>query len=110
VRFAQDDGIRGGSVAAWDPGKAASNLRKHGVAFEEAITGFDDPFAQIAPDVKHSLGRETRQWLIGETDSGRIAVVVFTDRSPGPVRRLISARSASRKERTLYEFYKRVPL
>jgi uncharacterized DUF497 family protein len=93
----------------WDPKKAAANQAKHGVGFEEAITAFDDPFALVAPDETHSTADEERRWLIGEADGG-VLVVVFTVRPPGDVYRLISARRASRKERTRYEASKGIPL
>jgi hypothetical protein len=78
------------------------NRIKHGVAFEEAITAFDDPYALVAPDPRHSTATEERTWLIGESDSG-VLVVVFTVREAGGVTRLISARHASRRERKRYE-------
>lgn len=86
----------------WDPEKAAANLAKHQVSFEVAITAFDDPDALIAPDPGHSSPSEVREWLIGRSDSG-VVVVVFTVRQPGNVYRIISARTASRKERRRYE-------
>jgi uncharacterized DUF497 family protein len=91
----------------WDPSKAASNKRKHNVAFEAAITVFDDPYALISPDPKHSTS-EPREWILGESDNG-ILVVVFTQRLHGTVYRIISARRAKRRERTLYEEFKRLP-
>lgn len=94
----------------WDPGKARSNLAKHGVAFEEAITAFDDPFALMAADPAHSTLQEQRTWLIGEADTGNVIVAVFTIRQLGQVRRLISARRVSRKERTRYEEAKGISL
>ena len=93
----------------WNSAKAAQNLQKHGVSFEEAITAFDDPFAWIAPDSKHSTPHEVREWLIGESDGG-VLVIVFTWRGAGEVVRLISARRASRKERSDYEKAKRVSI
>lgn len=89
----------------WDSKKSQRNLAKHGVSFELAITAFDDPFALIAADKKHSSEKETREWLIGESDSG-VLVVVFTFRISR--HRIISARKANRKERKLYEEAKRV--
>jgi len=86
----------------WDPRKADSNLAKHGIPFELAITAFDDPRFLIATDVRHSTPDERREWLIGESDLG-LLVVVFTLREPGLTRRIISARRASRKERRRYE-------
>ena len=86
----------------WDPKKAETNRKKHGLSFEQAITAFDDPFALIALDEKHSTGSELRQWLIGVSDVG-IVVTVFTVRQPGNVYRIISARRANRWERRHYE-------
>ena len=92
----------------WDGRKAASNLLKHHVRFEDAITAFDDPFALMAPDPKHSTATEARRWLIGESDIG-VVVVVFTVRQPDNVYRIITARRAGRKERTRYDETKSVP-
>lgn len=93
----------------WDPRKSTSNLRKHGLSFEAATGVFNDPFALLAPDPKHSSTDETREWVIGEIGSG-VAVVVFTRRENGRLIRIISARKASRQERALYEINKRVPI
>ena len=93
----------------WDAGKARRNFHKHGIAFEQAITAFDDPYALIAPDPKHSTTAETRGWLIGESDHG-VLVVVFTIRYGGQIYRIISARRASRRERSRYEELKRISL
>lgn len=93
----------------WDQAKAALNLAKHKIRFEKAITAFDDPFAWIAPDPKHSTAQEAREWLIGEADIG-VLVVVFTRREPGNVYRIISARRANRKEQKNYGEIKRVPV
>jgi uncharacterized DUF497 family protein len=93
----------------WDERKAAANRLKHGIAFDEAITAFDDPNALRAPDPGHSTPAERRSWLIGESDGG-VLVVVFTVRQPGDVVRLISARRASRKERKRYEESRRVSI
>jgi uncharacterized DUF497 family protein len=86
----------------WNPAKNEANLKKHGVSFKTAITAFDDPCSLVAPDPKHST-TESREWLIGETDGGKVLVVVFTKRLQGQVCRLISARPASRRERNRYE-------
>jgi len=93
----------------WDVEKAGRNISKHGIAFDQAITAFDDPFALIAPDERHSRAEEMREWLIGESDIG-VLVVVFTRRQTGRVYRIISARRASRRERRRYEEFKRVSL
>ena len=93
----------------WDKRKAVRNFKKHKIHFETAITVFDDPYALIAPDEKHSAVKEKREWLIGVSDNG-ILVVIFTKRIEGAIYRLISARKANKKERRLYEEYKRFPL
>jgi uncharacterized protein len=93
----------------WDARKAAANRAKHDIDFDEAITAFDDPFALVAPDPRHSTPDEERRWLIGQADHD-IVVVVFTIRQPGDVYRLISARRANRKERRRYEEAKGIPL
>ena len=92
----------------WDPAKAASNAIKHGISFLLAITVFDDPYALIAPDPEHSA-EERREWIIGESDRG-VLVVVFTERLEGRVYRIISARRANRRERKLYEEFRRLSL
>lgn len=89
-----------GLTFEWDDNKAASNLQKHGVAFDEAATAFGDPLSLTIPDPLHSED-EDRFVLIGETYRGRLVVVVHTTR--GDTLRLISARSATRSERRTYE-------
>jgi len=84
----------------WDPTKAASNPRKHGVSFEEALTVFGDPLARIHDDPFHS-DREGREIIVGHSTRGRLLLVHFTER-PGVIR-LISARRATRHERQDYE-------
>ena len=91
----------------WDNKKATQNIGKHGISFGEAITAFDDPFALLAKDEKHSSEAEVRQYLLGESDKG-ILMVIFTVRN---IRyRIISARKANRKERAWYEKAKRISL
>jgi uncharacterized DUF497 family protein len=84
----------------WDRNKAASNLDLHGVSFEEAATAFADPLSSTIFDPDHS-DDEDRFVLVGEAASGRLLVVVHTDRD-GSIR-LISARLATRRERQDYE-------
>lgn len=84
----------------WDPDKADSNLRKHGVSFDEAATAFADPLSLTIPDPDHS-SEEDRFVLMGETYHGRLVVVVFAER--GERFRIISARLATRRERRSYE-------
>ena len=84
----------------WDRRKAASNRRKHGVSFEEAATAFGDSLSLTIPDPAHSADEE-RFLLLGQSAAGRLVVVAHLDR--GDEIRLISARPASRRERTDYE-------
>jgi len=93
----------------WDPRKARSNLAKHGVSFELAMTAFDDPFGLVAIDETHSTPEEEREWRIGESDEG-VLVVVFTQRDQGRTCRLISARRANRRERRGYEDLRRLSI
>jgi len=90
-------------VFEWDPRKAASNLRKHEVSFEEATTVFDDARAVGATDLQHS-GVEPRVRWIGRSAAGAILMVVYTVRSSrdGEAIRIISARRANRAERATY--------
>ena len=84
----------------WDPDKAATNLKKHGISFEEATTSFFDILSVTISDPLHSEV-EKRAVLIGQSSSGRLLVTVHADR--GSRIRLISARTATRKERKDYE-------
>ncbi len=84
----------------WDLGKAAANLAKHGVAFEEASTAFADLLSFSRPDPRHSHG-ELRFAILGRSARGRLLAVFYTER--GPRTRIISARAATRRERGTYE-------
>ena len=84
----------------WDEAKALANLLNHGISFEEAKTVFGDPFALTIFDDKHSL-TEDRFIDIGFSTSGRLLIVVYTER--GARIRLISSREATARERTYYE-------
>jgi uncharacterized DUF497 family protein len=84
----------------WDEAKAAANVRKHGVSFEEAITVFSDPNTITILDVAHSE-TEDRFVDIGLSVSGRVLVVVYTER--GARIRIISCRKATPAERRQYE-------
>ena len=79
----------------WDPRKAGSNLKKHGISFAEALTVFSDSAARIFDDVDHSVD-ERREIIIGYSRRPRLLVVGFTERA-GRVR-IITARRASRAE------------
>jgi uncharacterized DUF497 family protein len=82
----------------WDAGKAATNLEKHGVPFEEAATSLLDPMA-LAREDERSEG-EARWVLIGMSANARLLTVVYTLRNEHRIR-LISARKATRKEASL---------
>ena len=84
----------------WDEKKARSNAEKHSVLFEEAATIFADALSLTIPDPSHSLA-EDRFVTIGRSHRGKLLVVVSTERSDNI--RIISARSASRRERRSYE-------
>lgn len=84
----------------WDPAKAAENLAKHGVSFEEAATVFRDALSATGPDPDHSVGEE-RFITFGFSTSGRLLVVAHTEH--GDIIRIISARLATAGERTIYE-------
>jgi len=84
----------------WDESKAAANLKKHGVSFEEAKTVFDNMLAVIFDDETHSMG-EQREIIIGHSQNNRLLLISFTERSNAI--RLISARLATRREREDYE-------
>jgi uncharacterized DUF497 family protein len=84
----------------WEAEKAAENLKKHGVAFDEALTVFADPLANIFADPDHS-GDERRELLIGHSARQRLLLVSFTDR--GRRTRIIGARRATARERRDYE-------
>jgi uncharacterized DUF497 family protein len=85
----------------WDLVKARSNLKKHGVSFEEARTVFGDPFELTIPDPDHSTG-EFRYLSLGQSERGRLLVVSYTERDPNIIR-IISARIASTAEKKQYE-------
>ena len=89
-----------GLVFEWDGAKAAANLRKHGVAFEEAVTVFADPLASIHDDPDHAEA-EGRELIVGSSATGRLLIVSFTDLADSV--RIISARRLTRRERRDYE-------
>jgi uncharacterized protein len=82
----------------WDDAKAATNLAKHGVSFEEAVTAVVDPNALYLAD---DSGSEQRLVAIGMSKQTRVLFVVHVER--GQRDRIISARVATRIEETLYE-------
>jgi uncharacterized DUF497 family protein len=85
----------------WDPKKAASNLKKHGIDFREAATVFDDPGSVAFPDTDHSTGQR-RYLIIGRSAHARILVVAYTELTEILIR-IINARLATRHEERFYE-------
>jgi len=82
----------------WNAKKADANVKKHGVAFDEALTVFADPLARIFDDPDQS-GEEKRE--IGHSTQSRLLVVGFTEREVKI--RNIHARRATKPERQDYE-------
>lgn len=84
----------------WDESKAARNLTKHGVSFQEAATVFGGPLSDTFDDPDHSA-EERRFLIIGTSQRGRMLVVSHTE--DGETIRLISAREPTPREREFYE-------
>lgn len=84
----------------WDPKKSEANQKKHGVSFHDAATVFADPLAITFSDPDHSVG-EHRFLTFGHSKVNRLLVVSHTERR-GKIR-IISARRATKQERTIYE-------
>ena len=84
----------------WNPAKARTNLRKHGVSFEESSSVFYDPLAVTGADPDHAE-REERMVTFGMSSTGRLLVVAHTER--GDAIRIINARVVTKHERRIYE-------
>ncbi len=84
----------------WDDIKAKRNMAKHGVSFEEAALVFADPLSLTIPDPLHSKAEE-RYITLGQSRDEFLVVVVHTDHRNHI--RIISARRASKQERSAYE-------
>ena len=84
----------------FDPAKAAGNLKKQGVSFDEAATVFDDPLSSTLPDDQHSED-EDRFITVGMSAQQRLLFVVYTERDSRI--RLIGARLVTAAEREQYE-------
>jgi uncharacterized DUF497 family protein len=87
-------------IFEWNSSKAAANLKKHGLSFEDAATVFADPLAITFPDPDHSAV-ELREITIGHTMKKGLVFVSHTQREHGI--RIISARFATRSEQKQYE-------
>lgn len=88
-------------VFEWAPAKAASNLRKHGVSFEEAQSIFYDEFAVQFYDEPHSSGEE-RFLMLGMSSGANLLLVCHCERDSGDTIRIISARKATKHESSFY--------
>jgi uncharacterized protein len=84
----------------WDPKKAAKNLRKHEVSFNEAATVFGDSLGTTVPDPDHSVA-EDRYITVGMSSRRRLVMVAHTEREERT--RIISARELTRAEKEAYE-------
>lgn len=82
----------------WDSNKAASNARKHGVTFIEAMECFLDPHGVDFADKTHP----ERLMLIGISRANMVLFVVYAERREGAILRIISARRATRHEKEIY--------
>jgi len=85
---------------AWDPPKAAANLRAHGVSFAEAVTVLEDDFALTREDP--AAVDEARFVTLGLSNAGHLLVVVYAYQEPDVIR-LISAWKANKPQREAYE-------
>lgn len=84
-----------------NPTKAAINLKKHGVSFEEAQTVFYDDFAVQFFDEPNSSD-EDRFLMLGMSSNARLLLVCHCERDSGQLIRIISARKATKRESTFY--------
>ena len=88
----------------WDSDKSVSNLKKHGISFEEAKTVFSDHYARLIADPDHSQDEE-RFILLGTSIESNLLIVCHCIRDKESVR-IISARKADKKERKAYENFR----
>lgn len=86
----------------WDPEKASSNIKKHGISFDEAKTVFDDDFGRLIPDPDHSEDEE-RFILLGMSYTLKVLTVVHCYKDEDGVIRIISARASTKIEERQYK-------
>jgi uncharacterized DUF497 family protein len=86
----------------WDPAKAAANLKKHHVSFEEARSVFFDEFAIQFFDEDHSTNEE-RFLMLGMSSGAKLLIVCHCEREHGEIVRVISARKATKRESAFYK-------
>jgi len=85
----------------WDVHKAASNITKHGIRFEQACEVFLDPLARV---LDAGVDEEARDALLGESEQGSLLFVVHIEREAEAIR-ITSARPATAQEKKDYEDY-----
>jgi uncharacterized DUF497 family protein len=86
----------------WDELKAAANLKKHQVSFDEARSVFFDDFGVQFFDVDHSTDEE-RLLMLGMSSGAKLLIVCHCERDQGVVIRIISARKATKRESAFYQ-------
>lgn len=86
----------------WDPPKAAANLKKHQISFDEAKTVFYDEFAIQFFGDEHSSD-EDRFLMLGMSSGAKLLIVCHCERDQGAVIRIISARKATKRESAFYQ-------
>ena len=86
----------------WDPPKAAANLKKHQVSFDEAKSVLYDEFAVQFFDEEHSSDEE-RFLMLGMSSGAKLLLVCHCEREHGEVIRIISARKATKRESAFYQ-------
>ena len=91
-------------IFKWDEKKNALNEKKHGISFDEAKTVFTDQFARLIVDPDHS-DDEDRFILLGTSIHSRLLIVCHCVRKDDSIR-IISARRADKRERTIYEEFR----
>lgn len=84
----------------WDERKNRANRRKHRISFETAVLVFDDPFHVSVQD--REAGDEVRWQTIGMVNGIQVVLVAHTVDEDPRVIRILSARKATRHERTIY--------
>ena len=89
-------------IYVWDEDKHRSNMAKHGVGFEEAMTVFDDDHAVVFYDEDHS-DNEDRFVIVGNSRFGKVLVVVHCYQQENDIVRIISSRKSTKRERVFYE-------
>ncbi|MEI8158149.1 MAG: BrnT family toxin [Burkholderiales bacterium] len=85
----------------WDEAKAASNLKKHQVSFEEAKSIFFDEFGVQFFDEENSH-EEERFLMLGMSSEAKLLIVCHCERDHAETIRIISARKATKREGTFY--------